>query len=200
MGSQSDTLHDQRRRFFVAAGAGAFLAVLVFVYVVADGHATLFATGRPASELSGQLSRFYDAQAHSLLSGSWRVPSRIMGVEGFRMDDGTYMYFGPWPAVLRMPIAAFTHSYDSRLSQVSMLLAFVVALTFTVRLAWRIRTLALADAPVSRAEAAMTGGFVFVVGAGSASCSSASSASCSTRRCSGGSRGHWARSSWCSRS
>ena len=84
------------------------------------------------------------------------------------MDDGTYMYFGPWPAVLRMPVAAVTKSFDNRLSQVSMLLGYIVALAFSLRLAWRVRTLTLGDAPVGRFEAVVVGSFVFVVGTGSA--------------------------------
>jgi hypothetical protein len=168
VGTETETRRESRRRFFVAGGIGAFLAVLVFVAVLLDGHATIFAQGKPASDLSGELSRFYDVQAHSLLEGRWTVPPRVLGVEAFRMDHGTFIYFGPWPAVLRMPVAAVTHSFDGRLTQVSMLLAFAVALVFTLRLAWRVRTLALGATPVGRFEAAAVGGFLFVAGAGSA--------------------------------
>src|SRR3954471_13438427 len=66
-----------------------------------------------------------------------------------------------------MPIALFTHRFDGRLTQISMLLAFIIAMVFTVRLVRRIRVLARGDAPVTRLEQWATGLFVFVVGAGS---------------------------------
>ncbi len=167
MGFESGARREDRRRFFIAGAIAAGLAILAFLLVLLDGHPTLFHLGEPPTDLSGQLGQFYDAQAHSLLQGHWQVPSHIMGIEGFHMDDGTYMYFGPWPAVLRMPVAALTSSFDNRLTQVSMLLAYIVALTFTVRLAWRVRSMTMGDAPVSLLEAGTVGAFVFVVGTGS---------------------------------
>jgi hypothetical protein len=156
-----------RRRFFVAGAIGAACAVVVFLSVLLDGSATLFAVGKPSSGLSGELASFYDFQAHSLLELKWTVPSLPLGVEGFAMDDGHYIYFGPWPAVLRMPLLAFTDTFDGRLTQASMLLAFMVTLFFTIRLAWRVRSLALGEVPVQWAEAVAVGAFVFVAGAGS---------------------------------
>ena len=156
-----------RRRFFVAAAIGCALAVVVFLVVLLDGHLTPFRVAPPADSFGGDLGRFYDVQAHSLLNLHWSVPARTLGIEGFHMDDGSYMYFGPWPAVLRLPIAAVTDSFDGRLTQVSMLLAFVVALVFTARLAWRVRALVFADTPVRRTEQWVIGAFVFVVGTGS---------------------------------
>jgi hypothetical protein len=168
VGTEVEGRAGSRRRFFVAGAIGAALAVVVFLGVVLDGKATIFALGRPSSDLSGELSRFYDAQAESLLDLRWDVPPQVLGVEGFRMDDGDYIYFGPWPAVLRMPLAAVTDAFEGRLTQVSMLLALLVALAFTLRLAWRVRVLVLGDTPVGWGEAVMVGGFTFVVGAGSA--------------------------------
>jgi hypothetical protein len=158
---------DDRRRFVTAAVIGAGLAMLVFVVVLLDGHATPFRVVPPQDSFGGHLSQFYDVQAHSLLDLRWSVPPETLGIEGFRMDDGTYMYFGPWPAFLRLPIAAVTHSFDGRLTQPSMFLAFVVALAFTIRLAWRVRTLVMPERAVRRGEQWAVGGFLFVVGAGS---------------------------------
>jgi hypothetical protein len=157
-----------RRRFFFVGAVGAVLALVVFLAVLLDGNGTIFAVGRPSSDLSGELSRFYDVQAESLLDLRWSVSPGVLGVEGFRMDDGDYIYFGPWPAVLRLPVVAVTDTFDGRLTQVSMLLAMAVALCFTVRLTWRVRSLALGDAPVGTGELVMVGGFTFVAGAGSA--------------------------------
>lgn len=96
----------------------------------------------------------------TIVDGSLR---RATGA-GLMMAAG---YFGPWPALLRLPVAALTDRFDGRLTQPSMLLAFVVALFFTARLAWRIRALVLPDAPLRRAEQWAIGGFAFVVGSGS---------------------------------
>ncbi|HYU38645.1 MAG TPA: hypothetical protein VEM59_02260 [Acidimicrobiia bacterium] len=63
-----------------------------------------------------------------------------------------------------MPVLAFTDSLDGRLTQVSMLAAFTVALVFIARLSWRIRRLVRGDAPVSRLELWVVGGYVFVIG------------------------------------
>ena len=74
---------------------------------------------RPALPLGG----FYDLQAHSLLRGRLNVPAAPLLTEAIFLHGKAYMYYGPWPAVLRMPIALFTHQFDGRLTQLSMLLA-----------------------------------------------------------------------------
>jgi hypothetical protein len=110
---------------------------------------------------------FYDTQAHSLLGLRWDVPAKEVAFEGFRIDGKTYLYLGPVPAMLRMPVLAFTDSFDGRLTQVSMLAAFAVALVFIARLSWRIRRLVRGHAPVSRLELWVVGGYVFLIGTGS---------------------------------
>ncbi len=52
----------------------------------------------------------------------------VVGYEGFIVDHRTYMYFGPFPALLRLPVLAVTHGLDGRLTPWSMTVAFVVAL------------------------------------------------------------------------
>jgi hypothetical protein len=114
-----------------------------------------------------QISELYDAQARSLLHGHWDTPARPLSLERFTLDGRTYTYFGPWPAVLRMPVVAVTHSLDGRLSRVSMMIAFVVFLVFAARLTWQARTLLLGEAPPSRATLIAAGGYVFTAGCGS---------------------------------
>jgi len=138
---------------------GAIAAGLVFVALLCDGRLSLLRRD--------PVGGFYDVQAHSLLHGHLSVPPASLGLEAFFVHGHAYMYYGPWPALLRMPIAALTHRFDGRLSQLSMLLAFAIALVFTIRLTRRIRPLVRGDAPVSRLEQWMTGVFVFVLGAGS---------------------------------
>jgi hypothetical protein len=149
-----------RRTYVVAGTIGAVLAGAVFVVVLLSGHASLLQRPPAAGD-------FFDVQAHSLLNLHWSVPRRSLVVEGFLVHGKVYEYFGPLPALLRLPIAAITDSFDGRLGQLSLLLAFAIAMTFTVRLAVRLRPLVRGSEPVSRGEQWAVGGFVFVVGAGS---------------------------------
>lgn len=146
-----------RSRLVRAGAGGAVLAGLLFLAVLLNGSATLL-----GQDLQ---SDFYDLQAHSLLAGHWDVSPRALGLEGFHIDGKNYMYFGPVPALLRLPIAAVTHRFDGQLSQLSMLLAFAVAMFFTVRLVVRTRRLVRADEPVSTLECWAVGAFVCVCGA-----------------------------------
>jgi len=148
-----------RRRFWRAAAIGGLLALPVFYWMVNGGQLNPF----HAEPFSG----FYDAQAHSLLDLHWDVPAKDVTFEGFRIDGKTYLYYGPVPAVLRMPVLAITDSLDGKLTQVSMLAAFAVALVFVSRLSWRIRRLVRGDAPVSRLEMLSVGGYVFLIATGS---------------------------------
>ncbi len=139
---------------------GAGLAVVVFLVVLADGHPSLLHPPPAAGD-------FYDVQARSLLHGHWDVPRASLAVEGFEHDGKVYEYFGPLPAVLRMPVIAVTDRLDGRLGQISMLLAFGVALVFTARLLARIRPLVLGNRPTTRAERLAGGIFIAAVGTGS---------------------------------
>ena len=143
-----------------AARRGALVAYVPFIGLLLDGQASPFKD-------EGILGGFYDAQAHAWLAGRWNVPAASVGIEGILRHGKTYEYFGPWPALLRLPIAVFTHAGDRRLSQLSMLLAFTVALAFTVRLVIRIRSLVRGDRAVTRSEAVAVGAFVFALGGAS---------------------------------
>jgi hypothetical protein len=158
---ESDQSADRnaRRRFWRAAAMGGLIAAPVFYWIVSAGqlnplHAEPF-------------GNFYDIQAHSLLELRWDVPTKAVAFEGFLINGKTYLYFGPVPALLRMPVLAFTHSFDGRLTQVSMLAAFAVALVFIGRLSWRIRRLVRGDVPVSRLELWAVGGYTFLIATGS---------------------------------
>jgi hypothetical protein len=142
-----------------AVWIGALAAGALFLAVLLGGHATLL--GRDP------LGGFYDLQAHSFADLRWDVPARPLGIEAFLIDGKAYTYYGPWPAVLRLPVALVTHSLDGRLTQLSMLLAFAVALLFTARLTHRIRVLVSPGDAATRAERWCVAAFVFLVGAGS---------------------------------
>jgi hypothetical protein len=157
---QGDPARAGRRRVYRAGGVGALLAALVFVLVLADGRASLLHEAPSSAD-------FYDVQAHSLLDGRWDVPRDSLAIEGFLVDGKVYEYFGPVPAVLRMPVVSVTDDLDGRLGQLSMLLGFGVAMVFTVRIVWRVRTLVRGATAVSTAEAWAVGALTFTVGAGS---------------------------------
>ena len=144
-----------RRRFRRAALIGGLVALLVFFWMVNAGQLNPFHAER--------FGNFYDIQAHSLLDLHWDVPAKQVAFEGFLVDGKTYVYFGPVPALLRLPVVAITDSLDGRLTQVSMLAAFAVAIVFVTRLSWRIRGLVRGNAPVSRLELWAVGGYVFLI-------------------------------------
>lgn len=115
-------------------------------------------------------SNFFDLQAEAFLHGHIAVPSGSLGIEGFVVHGKTYMYFPPFPALLRIPVMLVTHEFDGRLTLLSMALAWLVFAVMTAKLYWLVRRCLRADLPVSRLEAlcsaiflaAATGGTVLV--------------------------------------
>jgi hypothetical protein len=148
-----------RRRWFVAGWAGGAVGLLVQAWMLTAGTFRLFAWQR--------VSDFYDAQAHAWLDGTWAIEPKLLGIEAFYVGDEAYMYQPPVPALLRVPVAAFTDRLDGRLTALSMLLAAVVATVFVIRLSWRVRTLVRADAPVGRLDQVVAAVLVAVVVGGS---------------------------------
>ena len=129
-----------RRRFVGASAAGGAVAVLFFAWLGAGGRLDLLGWQRSGN--------FYDAQARSWLDGTWQVSGGVLGIERFESHGGTYMYQGPWPALLRLPVVAITDRFEGRLSLLSMILAAVVAVAATTSLHWRVRRILRPDAPV----------------------------------------------------
>lgn len=101
-------------------------------------------------------SNFYDIQARALLHGHLSVPVHSFGIEGFVLDGRTYMYFPPFPALLRIPLLLVTDRLDGRLTAPSMLLAWSVLAAATVWLIWNVRFLVRGSSPVSRLEAVLS--------------------------------------------
>ena len=148
-------------RFAIASTAGAIAALLLFAAVVTRGTFDLFAWQRSGN--------FYDAQADSWLDGTWEVSGGILGIERWEARGNTYMYQGPWPAVLRVPAMAVTDRLEGRMTQTSMLLGAAVALAAAAHLHWRVRRLVRGDGePVTRADLVAAGAVTFAIGAGSA--------------------------------
>ena len=95
------------------------------------------------------------------------MPRELLNLEAFIVNGKAYMYFGPVPALLRLPLVAVTRRFDGRVTQPSMLAAFVVSLAVLRRLAWRARWLTLGDRAVGRRESWATGMLCLLLGGGS---------------------------------
>jgi hypothetical protein len=148
------------RRFAVTYACAAFPCLLLFVWLVTAGHWDLF----QFSNGSG----FMDAQAHALLAGHLAMPKDVLGVEAFYGRHGhAFMYFGPFPALLRLPVAVFGHGLDGRLDAVSLLLAYAVAMAAAGWIVWFIRELVRPDAEFSRSELVAVAGLAILFGVGS---------------------------------
>ncbi len=148
-----------RGRFYVACGVGGVAAMVLFAWFALDGRFNLF--GNQA------LANFYEVQARSWLHGHWDAAPGAYVFERFNVHGRFYTYFGPWPALLRLPVVLFTSRYDGDLSRVSMILAFGVTLVYSARLAWQTRRLVVGDEAPTRATLWMAGGFTFVAGCAS---------------------------------
>jgi hypothetical protein len=93
---------------------------------------------------------FYDFQAGSLLQGRLDVPEEGITGEAFIAHGKFYGYFGPIPAILRLPFAVFDVGFG-RLARIYMLGYFVAALAATyLMLREAVRWISGADATPSR--------------------------------------------------
>lgn len=97
----------------------ATLSVLVFSWFITDGTFRFFS---PES-----FSSFYDYQARSLLQGRLDVPGEAIAGEAFVFRGKTYGYFGPTPALMRLPLQLFRLEVG-RTSRAMMTLDFALAL------------------------------------------------------------------------
>jgi hypothetical protein len=78
---------------------------------------------------AGFSTDFYDEQARAFLHGRLWVDPQVADIEGFLIDRRTYLYFGPFLALVRLPFALFGHVFDGRLVRLSMTIGFVVLCT-----------------------------------------------------------------------
>lgn len=136
----------------IATGSGVTVGAAAYLL-------TLLAFGRDLTRTAmgiGYASNFFDLQARAFLDGRIWVPRGTLGIEGFLVRGHEYMYFPPFPALLRIPVLFTTHEYDGRLTLLSMALAFVLMAVMTTRLVWLVRDLMYPDRPVGWLESAST--------------------------------------------
>ena len=120
------------RNKLVGTTAGLLVGGLAFFLTLFDYTVSLTRTALA----SGFFSQFYDLQARPCSTATSTVPDRSLGIEGFVRGGQTFMYFPPWPAILRLPVLMTTHEYDGRLSLLSMALAWIVFAVMVVKLVW----------------------------------------------------------------
>ena len=113
------------------ASAGASVGLVLQVWMLTAGSWNPLRWGRQ--------SDFYEVQARALLDGTLAMDQRVLGIESFARGDQHYMYFGPVPALLRLPVVAVTRSFDGRLAAISMLCALVVIFVTVRWIGWNLR-------------------------------------------------------------
>lgn len=148
-----------RARYWRAALIGAAIAFVLFMVMLLTSGVNLRGTS--------WTSPFYAAQATAWWHGRWSIPQEILGIEGFKHGGRWFMYYGPFPALLRVPFVLIFPKLGEQLTQVSMVLAWIVAVLATIDLGWRVRSIARPGAALRTAEYWVTGVGVVVVGAGS---------------------------------
>ena len=95
---------------------GAAIAMLLLAWLVTDGEWDFFPSG-------GFLETFYDAQAVSLLHGRIDVPPESIESESFEHNGKAYGYFGPTPALFRLPLELVVPGMYGRWNCLSLLTA-----------------------------------------------------------------------------
>jgi hypothetical protein len=154
-----------RRRVTKSAVIGLTVAAIPYLWVLWGGRFDPFRT-----DLEGgttRYARFFDWQARALFHGNWALPKGALGVEAFVIHGRQYMYFGPLPSLLRMPVLALTSSLDGKLTAPSLLLAWLVTGLFTSLLVWRVRLNLRGPVTVSRAESVSIGVLIATIMSGS---------------------------------
>ena len=91
-------------------------SLLLLAWIVTGGDWDFFPQ-------AGFLESFYDAQAQSLLDGRIDVPQEAIATEAFMRHGKAYGYFGPTPALMRLPLQLLLPGMYGRWGRVSMLLA-----------------------------------------------------------------------------
>ena len=105
-------------------GVGAI--VLVYVAWLVTGSTWTFLAPEG-------LSSYYDSQARALLDGRWNVACESIGVEALMVDGRCYGYFGPTPAILRIPLVLLFLEQDGNWGRLSLLAATLVSFWLVYR-------------------------------------------------------------------
>ena len=143
------------------------LVALVVGLVSLITFAWLVSVGRGDLTQSRTFGDVFDLQARAMLQGHLAVPDRSLGFEGFVVDGQTYAYFGIFPSLLRIPLFLVTDRLDGRLTAISMIVAYGVAIWSATAVVARTRALLRPGQPWTRSGLVLGGLLLLVVGLGS---------------------------------
>jgi hypothetical protein len=103
----------------------AFSCVAVyFVWLVTHGTWQLLG--------AENYSEFFDQLARSIVRGRLDVPADAVGMEAFVIDGRYYGYWGPFPALLRLPLAIYGgHAWVGHTARLSSLIAGLITVLAT---------------------------------------------------------------------
>jgi hypothetical protein len=104
-----------------AEWVAAVLALFAIGWLVTEGDWDFYKS-------YGLLEGFYDAQAESLLAGHVDVPAEAIAAEAFTHDGKHYGYFGPTPALFRIPLVLLFPGSNGHWSRWSMFAGSALAL------------------------------------------------------------------------
>lgn len=79
------------------------------------------------------LSSYYDSQARALMDGRWNVACESIGADALVVDGRCYGYFGPAPAILRIPLLLLVPEEDGNWGRLSLLAATLVSFVLVYR-------------------------------------------------------------------
>ena len=147
------------RAFQRASLWGGLLAVAGFVALISRGFTSFTATSFG--------SNFYDVQARSMAHGHFDVPANVAKIEGLLVQGKTYLYFGPFLSVLRMPMVLLFPGTSGHLTQASMTIGFCLLLGAVSWMSWMARQLVRDASPLTRKSLFGQACFVLVAGLGS---------------------------------
>ena len=100
---------------------------LLTTALCAVAFAAVMTNGRFHLRYEESFGNFYDYQARSLLQGRLDVPEESLSGEAFVYGGKIYGYFGPTPALLRLPLVIFGLAFGE-LSRIAMLIYYVATL------------------------------------------------------------------------
>lgn len=115
------------RRAHVSFGVTAAVCLATFAWMESFGTFHLVA--------DDSFGSFYDHQAAAWLRGRWDVPEASLSEESFVVADKVYGYFGPTPAVMRLPFLLLGFGFGE-VTRLLMLLDYAACLGGTYALLW----------------------------------------------------------------
>jgi hypothetical protein len=113
------------------------LSAWIALFIIGSVHFALMTRGTGELMSKEMLGSAFDSLADALVQGRSQIDPRSIRWEGFVVDGRTTMYFGPLPALLRIPLHWLMPSGFGEWSRTSCLLASMLALMAFATIALR---------------------------------------------------------------